>query len=150
MIPLTLISTGPNTYRHVVSYFSPYSKLLLFADTVNSLCQFYTFSPDQTPSFLAIFPLESCYSDPHWTFSFFLHLPSGAVPHTGCSTRGMPKHQEIPILNTKSILLFMEACVCCCWGKMMLEKQCMTHHDPTTLFSVGPPTTPECSVQSTH
>lgn len=147
MIPFTFISTDPNPYRQRASYFSPSSKLLLFADTVNSSCQSYTFSPDQTPLFLPIFPLETSYSDPHQLLSFFSYLPSGAVPHAGFSTPAMPKHQEIPILDTKSIPMFMEAHVCCCLGQDDAGK---AMYDPTTLFSGGPPTTPEYSVQSTH
>lgn len=80
MIPLTLISTGPNPYRHRVSYFSPYSKLLLIADTVKPLCQSYTSSPDQTPLFIPTIPFESCYSDPCWPFPFFHIFPQVQCP----------------------------------------------------------------------
>lgn len=97
MILLTFISTGPKSYRRGVSYFSPNSKILLFAYTVNSSCQSYTFSPDQTPLFLPIFPLESSYSDPHRLFHFFyifhqVQCPMQALVLQQCQSTRRPQH----------------------------------------------------------
>ena len=141
MIPFKLITAHYLTPTDMGQRFQKFSPRSSLPDTANPLCQSFAFSPDQTPRSFLSFLLGPVLQTPAGLSRFLYLFPQMQCPTLAPVLQRCQSTRRRNTGHSKSILLFMEDCVCCCWGRMMLAKQCVTHHDPKTFFSGAPPTT---------